>query len=80
MSRVCRVYIWLCKRVGPRIGSRRVPFSAWAWQRELDGRGYLLRELIDDAFLVWKSEEDHCQQQFQRETRVTHDATKGHAP
>lgn len=67
MKRVCRIYRWLCKRFGPC----HLTFSAWAWKRERDGRGYLLRELIDDAFLVWRDEEDHCASCFQRETAPT---------
>jgi hypothetical protein len=64
MRRVCKLYVRLCKRFGPC----NLTISAWAWKRELEGRGYLLRELIDDAFLVWRGEDDHCRTRYERET------------
>ena len=61
-----RLYFLACKRFGPR----KLTLSAWLWAREMEGRGHFLRELIDDAFLVWRGEEDHCAKQYLRETRA----------
>lgn len=64
MRPVCRLYFALCKRIGPR----KLTISAWLWARELEGRGYFLRELVDDAFLCFRGDVDHCKSQFLRET------------
>jgi 7-cyano-7-deazaguanine synthase in queuosine biosynthesis len=45
--------------------------SAWLWARELEGGGCFWREFIDDTFLCFKDEEDHCMRCYQRETRKT---------
>jgi hypothetical protein len=67
MKRICKLYVRICRRIGPC----HMTVSAWAWQRELDGRGYLLRELIDDFFLCFRDEEDHCLTHYLRETAST---------
>jgi hypothetical protein len=67
----CRLYCWACTKVGPRINGRRVTFSAWLWARELAGKGHFWREFVDDSFLCFKDEEDHCMRCYQRETRKT---------
>jgi hypothetical protein len=64
MEAVKRLYFAICKRWGPE----GMTLSAWAYQREIDGRGYLLREFIDDFFLCFLDQEDHCFRQYLRET------------
>jgi hypothetical protein len=76
MRHVCRLYVKACRRWGPRIDGRRVTVSAWLWKREIDGGGYFWREFVDDTFLCFKDEVDHCMNQYLRET-ANHAATKG---
>jgi hypothetical protein len=67
MFSVCRLYRWACRKWGPR----GMTVSAWLWARELEGGGCFWREFIDDTFLCFKDEEDHCMRCYQRETRKT---------
>lgn len=66
MRHACRLYLWACRKWGPG----GLTISAYAWKREQEGRGHHLREFIDDTFLCFFDQEDHCERQFNRETRV----------
>lgn len=61
---MCRLYFRFCKRCWP--GGLTV--SAWLWKRELEGKGHFLRECVDDYFLCYRDQEDHCETQYYRET------------
>lgn len=73
---VCRFYRAICRLWGPRIDGRRVTFSAAAFLRAMDGRGWW-RNRIDGFFLLFFSQHRHCRHHYRRETRSTTDATKG---
>lgn len=60
---VCRFYKAFCRRYGPR----RMTVSAWLYARELEGCGYFLREFIDDHFLVFHDQDDHCRKAYEKE-------------
>jgi hypothetical protein len=70
---MCRLYFVLCKRYGPRYGNARLTISAWLWKRELEGKGYFFRGVVDDYFLCFRDQEDHCLKQYLRETANTGD-------
>jgi hypothetical protein len=59
-----RLYFALCKRYGPH----GLTLSAWLWKRELEGKGYFWRGVVDDYFLCFRDQSDHCESQFLRET------------
>jgi hypothetical protein len=75
MKQVCRIYVRLCKRWGPC----HLTLSAWAWMHAQKTGCVFWRNRIDGLFLLLTGQANHCQAQFQRETRVTHDA-KGTRP
>ncbi len=61
---MCRLYFRLCKRYGPD----GLTISAWLWRRELDGKGCFWRSVVDDYFLCFRDQSDHCEKQYMRET------------
>lgn len=69
MRWMCRAYIRLCRRWGPRINGRRATVSAWAWARAIETGDHSLRIRIDGLFMLLKGQQGHCQQQYQIDTR-----------
>lgn len=65
MKQVCRFYLVICRRFGPR----GLTVSAWLWARELEGKGHFWREFVDDTFMCFFDQYDHCMRCFERETR-----------
>lgn len=61
---VCRIYKAICRRIGPR----KMTISAWLWIREQEGHGWLLRQIVDDWFLIYRIEDEHCKKSYERET------------
>jgi hypothetical protein len=61
-----RLYLSICKRWGPS----GLTLSAWAWKHFLDTGSTWLRDRIDGAFLLLLGQRNHCQAQYQRETRA----------
>jgi hypothetical protein len=59
-----RLYLWICRRWGPD----KLTLSAYAHKLALAGRPWC-RDRIDGAFLFWASQHQHCQTNYQRETR-----------
>jgi hypothetical protein len=78
MRWMCRAYVRLCRKWGPRIDGRRVTFSAAAFLRAMDGKPWW-RNRIDGAALLIFGEHRHCRHHYRRETRSTTDA-KGPRP
>jgi hypothetical protein len=70
MRHICKLYLRACRSWGPG----RLTISAWLWKRELEGRGSFLRGVVDDWFLAFRDQVDHCQTCFLREYRANHDA------
>ena len=60
-----RLYRWACKRWGPR----GLTFSAWAWQHFAATGNSFWRDRFDGLFLLLVGQREHCQRQWQRETR-----------
>jgi hypothetical protein len=69
---VRKLYRNLCKRYAPQ----GLTFSALAWKRAVDTGDKFWRNRIDGLFLLLAGQENHCQQQFQRDTRDNLDAKK----
>jgi hypothetical protein len=65
---LCRVYLAICKRCGPRRLGKRLTVSAWLWIREKEGGGWFWRTVVDDWFLIYRGQDEHCKNCFQRET------------
>jgi hypothetical protein len=68
MHPICKVYLRICRKWGPRHGAKRLTVSAWLWRREIDTGRYLLRQLVDDWFMVFRDQPDHCATCFLRES------------
>jgi hypothetical protein len=64
---ICRLYVRLCRRFGPRINGRRATVSAWAWNRAQETGDTWWRDRIDGAWLLCGGGSNHCQSQFQKE-------------
>lgn len=60
-----KLYIAFCRRWGPD----RMTFSAWAWKHAQETGSPFWRNRIDGLFLLIAGQANHCQAQFQRETR-----------
>lgn len=60
-----RLYLSFCRRFGPS----GLTFSAYAWKTFLLTGDTFWRDRIDGAMLFWRSEHNHCQAQWQRESR-----------
>lgn len=65
MKTVCRMYRALCRVIGPR----KLTISAWLWIREQEGAGWFWRAVIDDWFLIYRSQDEHCKTCFEHETK-----------
>ena len=76
MRWMCRAYIRLCRRWGPRINGRRATVSAWAWVHAQETGNVWPRNRIDGFFLFWLGQANHCQSCHQRE-RANLDDAKG---
>jgi hypothetical protein len=61
-----KLYARICRKWGPR----GMTLSAWLWARELEGKGYFLRELVDDTFMCFFDQYDHCAESYRRETAI----------
>lgn len=59
-----RLYVWLCRRYAPG----GLTLSALAWARFERTRNSYWRDRIDGALLFFRSERDHCQSVWERET------------
>lgn len=70
MRHVCKLYVRLCRKWGPRINGKRVTVSAWAFWRAKETGDTWLRDKIDGFFLLVRGERQHCQMQFQKETKA----------
>lgn len=57
MKRICRLYLWLCRRWGPD----GLTLSAWAWKTQSKWRPVI------DRLFFWQ--DGHCRTQFERENR-----------
>jgi hypothetical protein len=69
MKHVCKLYRRVCRRWGPR----GLTLSAWAWVYAQESGCVFWRNRIDGLFLFLIGQANHCQAQFQRETRPTGD-------
>lgn len=65
MAWICRLYKAVCRVCGPR----KLTISAWLWVREQEGMGCFWREMVDDWFLVWRGQTDHCRCSYERESK-----------
>lgn len=65
MTRICKLYLWICKRYGPG----KLTLSAWAWKHAQETGNTLYRDRIDGLFLFLMGQRNHCQAQYQREIR-----------
>jgi hypothetical protein len=66
MKRICKLYRRVCRVIGPR----KLTVSAWLWAREQEGSLHFWRAIVDDWFLIYRIEEDHCRKSFERETQA----------
>jgi hypothetical protein len=60
-----KLYVAVCRRVGPG----GLTISAWAWKRAQDTGDAWMRNRIDGLFLLLLGQANHCQAQYQRESR-----------
>lgn len=43
--------------------------SAWLWVREQEGAGCVWREFVDDFFLCFFDQDEHCRHSYEHETQ-----------
>jgi hypothetical protein len=60
-----QIYRALCRRYGPG----GMTLSAWAWKYAQETGNTWPRKRIDGLFLLLAGQANHCQAQYQRETR-----------
>lgn len=66
---VCKLYVRLCRKWGPRWNGQRLTVSAWAWVRAQETGDKWWRNRIDGLALFLRGEANHCQACFQRHQR-----------
>lgn len=60
-----KLYVAFCRRYGPG----GLTLSAWAWKHAQDTGNVWFRNRVDGLFLLLAGQANHCQAQYQRETR-----------